>query len=32
MSTKFIDKKFVEVEGGEYDDFGFYHNPDGSKK
>lgn len=29
--TNFIDKEFVEVEGGHYDEYGFYHSPNGSK-
>ena len=31
MSNKFIDRKFEEVEGGYYDDYGFYYTPNGSK-
>ncbi len=34
MTTKktFIERKFEEVEGGQYDENGFYYTPDGSKK
>lgn len=28
----FVDRRFEEVPGGEYDEFGFYHTPEGSKK
>lgn len=34
MSSKpknFIEREFKEVEGGDYDEFGFYHTPNGSK-
>ena len=29
--TNFVERKFEEVKGGEYDEFGFYHTPEGSK-
>ena len=28
---KFVEREFCEVEGGYYDEFGFYYTPDGSK-
>ncbi len=28
---KFVEREFCEVEGGNYDEFGFYYTPDGSK-
>jgi len=28
---KFIEKEFHEVEGGYYDEYGFYYTPNGSK-
>ena len=31
MSNKFVERKFEEVEGGYYDDYGFYYTPNGSK-
>jgi len=34
MSTdtkKFVERAFEEVQGGEYDEYGFYHTPNGSK-
>ncbi len=27
----FVERDFEEVEGGHYDDYGFYHTPNGSK-
>ena len=27
----FVERKFEEVEGGEYDEYGFYYTPNGSK-
>jgi len=29
-SKEFIDRKFAEVKDGYYDDFDFYHTPNGS--
>lgn len=29
--SEFEDRKFEEVDGGYYDDYGFYYTPDGSK-
>jgi len=29
-NKNFIERPFIEVPGGEYDEYGFYHNPDGS--
>lgn len=29
-NKNFVDRPFTEVPGGEYDEFGFYHTPDGS--
>jgi hypothetical protein len=28
----FIEREFQEVEGGNYDEYGFYYTPNGSKK
>lgn len=28
---EFVERKFEEVEGGEYDEYGFYYTPNGSK-
>jgi hypothetical protein len=30
-TKKFVDRQFEEVEGGQYDEYGFYHTPNGSK-
>jgi hypothetical protein len=32
QTKEFIVREFEEVEGGEYDDEGFYETPNGSKK
>ncbi len=29
--SEFIEKEFKEVEGGKYDEYGFYYTPNGSK-
>jgi len=31
-NINFIERHFQEVLGGKYDEFGFYHTPDGSNK
>lgn len=28
---EFVERKFEEVEGGHYDEYGFYYTPNGSK-
>jgi hypothetical protein len=30
MEKKFIEREFEEVEGGSYDEYGYYYTPNGS--